>query len=196
MFSWGIPTGHRQSAWACHNADMMNSDGPLGCGGGAWASHLEFSGMTRAASHEIADNWKYPAPFDFYDATADPEDYDEFVTPDLWPEVFQQVRFSGALIGFFAAQPVCEGAACEISLGLRPDLTGKGAGQSFLNAGLTWLGTHGYPPRTVLSVAAFNTRAIKVYQAAGFTKAREFPQETNGGVYDFIEMERGLPDLE
>ncbi|WP_035767886.1 GNAT family N-acetyltransferase [Arthrobacter castelli] len=151
--------------------------------------------MTRAASHEIADNWKYPVPFDFYDATADPEDYEEFVTCDLWPEVFQQVRFRGALIGFFAAQPVRDGAAYEINLGLRPDLTGKGAGPSFLNAVLTWLGAHGYPLRTVLSVAAFNTRAIKAYQAAGFTIVREFPQETNGGVHDFIEMERGLPDL-
>lgn len=151
--------------------------------------------MTPAVSREIADNWKYPSPFDFYDATADPEDYQEFITPSLWPAIFRQVRHCGNLVGFLTAQEACGRSACEISLGMHPDLTGKGLGLSFLTACLAWLTERGCRSRFALSVAAFNTRAIKVYRAAGFSKVREFAQETNGGVYDFIEMERDNTSL-
>ncbi len=40
-----------------------------------------------------------------------------------------------------------------------------------------------------LSVAAFNQRATKVYEAAGFATIRTYTQATNGSTYDFIEME-------
>lgn len=158
-------------------------------GGEDWTTRLVFSEMTWSASHEIADTWKYPPPFDFYDATADPDDYHEFVTPELWPEVFQQVRYCGDLLGFVAAQAVQGGSAYELSLGMHPALTGRGWGVNFVDAGMAWLDSHGYQSRVMLSVAALNTRAIKVYQGAGFIKVREFAQETNGGTYDFVEME-------
>lgn len=51
----------------CHNDDMPNSDRSLASRGEEWASRLAFSGMTMQTSHEIADTWKYPQPFDFYD---------------------------------------------------------------------------------------------------------------------------------
>jgi ribosomal-protein-alanine N-acetyltransferase len=37
--------------------------------------------MTPDRAHLIAREWKYPAPYDFYDMTADPEDLEEFLTP-------------------------------------------------------------------------------------------------------------------
>ena len=53
---------------------------------------LVYMPMDAATAREIADDWKYPPPYDFYDMTADPGDYREFVTPELWPEFFLQVR--------------------------------------------------------------------------------------------------------
>ncbi len=53
-----------------------------------WASRLLFRPMTPVAAQEIADTWTYPEPFDFYNATADPDDYKEFVTPAAWPAFF------------------------------------------------------------------------------------------------------------
>ncbi|MEL4357010.1 MULTISPECIES: GNAT family N-acetyltransferase [unclassified Luteococcus] len=154
-----------------------------------WHQSLTFTPMTLEVAQVIADDWKYPAPYDFYDATADMEDYKEFITPTQWPDRFWQVRHGEDLVGFFTADSG-DDDRCEISLGLRPDLTGGGHGLSFLHAALALLETEGLTQRPVmLSVAAFNQRAIKVYEAAGFTMVRTYAQPTNGSTYDFIEME-------
>ena len=154
-----------------------------------WRERLTFTPMTVEAAQVIADHWKYPAPYDFYDATADMGDYKEFVTPAQWPDRFWQVRHHEDLVGFFTAD-TRDDDRCEISLGLRPDLTGGGRGLSFLQAALALLETEGLTQSPVtLSVAAFNQRATKVYEAAGFATIRTYTQATNGSTYDFIEME-------
>ena len=145
--------------------------------------------MTVQVAREIADGWKYRAPHDFYNADADPQDYAEFVDPARWPTVFDQVISGNEVIGFF--QVLVSGGIREVALGMRPDLTGGGIGLMFVRACLSRadakLGTAG---TTRLVVAAFNQRAITVYKRAGFSIRREFDQETNGGVFRFIEMER------
>ena len=40
----------------------------------------------------------------------------------------------------------------------------------------------------VLGVAAFNERAIRVYERCGFVRTGEYDQETNGGVHRFVRM--------
>lgn len=158
--------------------------------GGSGRSHLElsYSAMTLEAALEIADGWKYPPPYDFYDMTADPEDYEEFVTPEKWPDALMQVRSRGELFGFLSADIDDGEGALEIGLGMRPDLTGGGLGVSFMACNLAWL-EENLPGREIrLSVACFNERAIAVYRRSGFRRVRSFKQVTNGGVFDFIEM--------
>ncbi|MDN6301873.1 MAG: GNAT family N-acetyltransferase [Brachybacterium sp.] len=148
--------------------------------------------MTLDAARVIADTWKYPEPYNFYDATADAEDYQDYqelITPSMWPDSFWQVRHEGELVGFFTADATEDGEACEISLGLRPDLTGGGRGSAFLTAGLKQLHRSEMPDRLVLSVAAFNIRAISAYEGAGFENIERYVQRTNGGVHDFVRME-------
>ncbi|MEL4506226.1 GNAT family N-acetyltransferase [Luteococcus sp. H138] len=153
-----------------------------------WSQPLTFTPMTADVAQMIADHWKYPAPYDFYDATADMEDYEEFITPAQWPDRFWQVHHGDDIVGFFTADTRDDGR-CVISLGLRPDLTGGGRGLAFMHAALALLEEEGLAQRPVmLSVAAFNQRAIKVYEAVGFTAVRSYTQPTNGGTYDFIEM--------
>lgn len=75
-------------------------------------------------------------------------------------------------------------------LGLRPDLTGHGLGESFVRTCLRFasatLGAQSY----TIVVAAFNRRAIIVYQLAGFQKAERFEHFTNGGFHAFIRIAR------
>ena len=47
-----------------------------------------------------------------------------------------------------------------------------------------------FPHDAGLSVATFNERAIKVYEGVGFVYGRTYRHETNGGVYEFLDMER------
>ena len=77
-------------------------------------SELVYSRMDASTAREIADGWKYPLLYDFYDMTADPEDYQEFVTPALWPDFFLQVRRGGRLFGFLSGDLSEEGRTVEI----------------------------------------------------------------------------------
>ena len=73
---------------------------------------------------------------------------------------------AGAMFGFYYFEP--NGDVLDYGLGLRPDLVGRGLGLDFFRAGLEFARER-YRPRLIrLHVAAFNERAIKVYERAGF----------------------------
>lgn len=130
--------------------------------------------------------WHYEAPYDFYDMEADPEDLAEFLNPPAQVHQFAVRERSHGLIGFFTF--VEEQEWIEVGLGLRPGLTGQGMGEDFVRQGLKFAIARFRPAGFRLAVAAFNGRAIKVYERVGFQTVRTFLQETNGGAYPFVEM--------
>lgn len=155
---------------------------------GRSSSGLVYARMDVPSAREIADRWKYPPPYDFYDMTADPEDHQEFVTPSLWPDLFLQVRRDGHLFGFLSGSLVDAGGAVEIGLGMHPGLVGLGLGTTFMRHNLSRV-QEAYPGAEIcLSVASFDQRAIKVYRKSGFHVVRRFVQKTNGGEHDFVAM--------
>jgi [ribosomal protein S18]-alanine N-acetyltransferase len=136
---------------------------------------------------EAVASWHYPDPFSFYDWTADENDLAELLEPGLRGEAYFAVDDDeGSLIGYFSFKP--EGKTLVIGLGLRPDLTGRGLGGSFLVAGLEYGRERFGPDEFSLAVATFNGRAIKVYERAGFRPVRVYTHETNGGEWEFVEM--------
>ncbi len=137
---------------------------------------------------ETISMWEYEAPYDFYNAPADKHDLAELLDPAQRAGQYFSVHAAEELIGFFQLRS--DGDAVVVGLGLRPDLTGRGLGQSFLEAGLAFAREQFAPARFRLSVVAFNQRAVKVYERAGFVVTRTFMHETNGGVFSFVEMER------
>jgi len=150
---------------------------------------IEFRAMLPGVAREIADTWRYPAPYDFYDANSDLDDYHEFVDSRRWPEFFYGAYVDDELIGFFLMD--VSGVQPEISLGMRPDLTGHGLGHAFVDACISQALLDLGSERTLgLTVASFNQRAIRVYEAVGFVKTRSFVQTTNGGSFPFVEMIR------
>jgi RimJ/RimL family protein N-acetyltransferase len=102
--------------------------------------------------------WRYPPPYDFYDGDSEPV---------LNPERFFEARDEqGDLVGFYYFEP--KSPDLDYGLGLRPDLTGQGLGRDFFAAGLAFARVRFRPRRVFLHVAAFNERARRVYERAGF----------------------------
>jgi ribosomal-protein-alanine N-acetyltransferase len=144
--------------------------------------------MTQDEAEVIAE-WRYDPPYDFYNTTADARDLAELLDPDQRSDRYFAARnAAGELIGYFEFGR--DARVVRVGLGLRPDLTGRGLGLSFLEQGLSFARRRFRPGRFRLSVAEFNKRAIKVYERCGFTRTRSFVHETNGGTYRFVEMER------
>jgi ribosomal-protein-alanine N-acetyltransferase len=73
---------------------------------------------------------------------------------------------------------------------MRPELTGRGEGFAFFNAGLDFARRRYRPQRFQLDVAAFNLRAQRVYMRAGFIPVRTFRRRTRAGWMEHIEMQR------
>jgi len=124
--------------------------------------------------------WRYDPPYDFYDTDVDP------VTN---PERFFAARDEGdAFVGFYYFEQKDD--VLEYGLGLRPDLTGRGLGLDFFRVGLEF-GRERYRPSLVrLHVAAFNERAIKVYERAGFHEiSRHVRTFARFGDVEFVTMD-------
>jgi [ribosomal protein S18]-alanine N-acetyltransferase len=148
---------------------------------------FEIRPLTAADASAIA-GWRYPGEYRFYDVDQDPDDLAELLDPAEWGRRYFAADAGGALAGYFVFKPA--GDEVEIGLSLRPDLTGRGHGAGFLEAGLDFAAERYPAARVTLAVAAFNRRAIAVYERAGFRAVEHYEHATNGGVHPFIRMER------
>jgi RimJ/RimL family protein N-acetyltransferase len=137
----------------------------------------------RASAETFAEMaaWRYEPPYDFYDGDVDPV---------LNPERFYEgLGEDGSLVGNYYFEE--KGDALEIGLGLRPDLTGRGLGLEFLLAGIEFGRRRFGLSRVILNVTAFNERAIKVYERAGFRETgRHTRRFDRWGEVEFVEMEQ------
>lgn len=87
-----------------------------------------------SAAQAIA-GWHYDGPYSFYDMEQDPEDLAEFLEPANWPgRYFAVYDEEERLTGFFCFTRD-ETGCVHIGLGMRPDLTGRGLGLAFVEAG-------------------------------------------------------------
>lgn len=127
----------------------------------------------------LLDGWRYDPPYEFYNGEDDPVQN---------PERFFVVRADDEVVGFYYFDERSD--TVEIGLGLRPDLTGRGLGLEFFLEGVA-LAHDRFPGRRVtLNVAAFNERAITVYERAGFRRTGEHLRTFDRwGDVPFIEME-------
>lgn len=146
-----------------------------------------FQTMTQQQAEEIAAHWRYSGEYSFYDMDADPEDLAEFLNPEERKNTYFSVIQKGEVVGFYSFTQTADGTI-DIGLGMKPDLTGNGKGTEFVRAGMEFVRITYNPQKITLSVAAFNERAIKVYDKMGFKETERFQQATNGSVYEFVKM--------
>lgn len=141
--------------------------------------------------------WRYAPPYDFYNIDA--SSIRELLDPDH--HCIAVDDRAGRLAGFFTfgASARVRGAtraglyqepALDIGLGMRPDLTGHGQGLTFLNTGLLHAREQFRPERFRLVVAAFNSRAIQVYERASFERGASFTSPVRRTEVLFLLMTR------
>jgi ribosomal protein S18 acetylase RimI-like enzyme len=132
--------------------------------------------------------WRYAPPYDFYDLASDPEDAAAMSDPAR-NEHRRAVLGDSGLEAFFYFD--WHGDVVEVGIGVRPDLTGRGLGESYMRAQLDYATEQWAPATFRLFVAAWNERAIRLYERLGF---REVARETRHfelvGDHEFIRMER------
>ena len=162
------------------------------------SSPIYIRAITPVDASQIAQ-WRYPPPYEIYSLS--PEDAESLMRPEF--QYYAALDDEGALLGYFcygddARIPAAfeqglyaDGSLTDLGLGMRPDRTGRGLGTAFLSAGLTFgerlFGAKGFR----LTVAAWNVRAVRLYEKCGFSAADAFTIPA-GGV-SFLVMTRSTP---
>lgn len=148
---------------------------------------MRVEGWTEAYTDEVAA-WHYEPPYDFYDLASDPADAAAMRDPARW-EHHRAVLDESGLEAFWYFDR--HGDVVEVGIGLRPDLTGRGLGESFLRARLDYAAQTWQPDTFRLFVTVWNERAIRLYERLGFREAgRETRSFERFGEHEFIRMER------
>ena len=138
-------------------------------------------------------NWRYPAPYDFYNIELDQETLKELLENDYYTVLDHDEELVGFFcIGSSAKVPIGAefGAYSEelidVGIGMKPELTGQGYGSTFFSCILAYIREQFQDVPLRLTVAKFNTRAIHLYKKLGFVKKTEFQR----GSTVFITMVR------
>jgi ribosomal-protein-alanine N-acetyltransferase len=144
--------------------------------------------MRSEHASDIAD-WHYPGFYSFYDLRHYPEDIEEIFDESKWgTNLFSVLDGKGELLGELSFQE--EGNELEIGIAMRPDMVGRGMGQTLLQAGMAFARHRFEFDIFRIGVWKLNGRAIRVYERAGFQSEGEFFNDIEGIEYRFIRMTR------
>lgn len=150
---------------------------------------LNFSPITENQIREYI-SWRYEPPYDIYNEK--PADADDIVAYYLDPQ-YQAHAITdkdGRLAGLCSFGPdgrVPGGRylhdALDIGLAIRPDLTGKGKGHTYIQAVIAFAWKQYHPPALRVTIAEFNRRAQRVWQKAGFVQVERFGRQSDGMLF-------------
>ncbi|MBN1148117.1 MAG: GNAT family N-acetyltransferase [Anaerolineales bacterium] len=162
--------------------------------------------MTEMYARTIVEHWKYGGQYSFHDYA---NEADHIYDSAGWGKaLFAALDENGDLVGELTIEfydqndaPIeyadfnaekLESAEMWIGFGLKPELTGRGLGVSFVRACLEfavkWYDYKGEYVR--LGAPAFNERAIKVYEKVGFEVFNRAAGEINGREFEAVQMRK------
>ncbi len=149
--------------------------------------------LTAAHARDVV-TWRYPAPYDCYDMTH--SDPDELLDPALHVHA---VLAEAELVGFrsFGRDGRvpgwdCDDTALDTGGGLHPGLVGRGLGRAAVAAGLALGRELPAPPAFRVTVAAFNTRALRTVRALGFVTVGSFASPADGRTFQVLVRDERL----
>lgn len=146
---------------------------------------LELIDITEEIAKQILQ-WEYDAPYDFYNNELSTEGMRELLECG-YKAIVDDTK---TLVGFYCTGNPAQVPAgnfigaysdemIDIGLGMKPELTGNGLGSMFFTYILTEIENSLVKTMPLrLTVATFNTRAMKLYENFGFNKAKTF--QANG----------------
>jgi RimJ/RimL family protein N-acetyltransferase len=139
-----------------------------------------FQPLTEAQARKII-GWRYEPPYDVYNL--DREDPEAVVEDLLHPDHAYHALLTpeGELVAFccFGRDGQVPGGnydsdALDLGLGVRPDLTGQGQGSTYVQAVLDFAQRSFSARAFRVTIAAYNARAQRVWQKAGFRPVERF----------------------
>ena len=142
-------------------------------------------------------NWQYKPPYDIYNCP--PEEIGEAVQYNIDPanNVCAMLDQNEELIGYcsYGKDAQVPGGdyseeALDIGLMIKPELTGQGMGSNFASE-VIQNGIDKYAPEKLrVTIAAFNKRAMRVWEKNGFQQTQNFIRDGDG--MEFIIMKKDL----
>jgi ribosomal-protein-alanine N-acetyltransferase len=162
----------------------------------SWAmAQMRIVSMTPEYAADIV-TWRYPVPYDCYDMmNAEP---DVFLDPG---NGFFALVSGGELIGFrsFGADGQVPGgtyddSALDTGGGLRPALTGQGLWRTAIATGLEFGRRLFAPTAFRVTVASFNTRALRVVTSLCFCPVSSFTATGDGRSFQILVRSERLAD--
>lgn len=130
-------------------------------------------------------SWRYEPPYDFYNDSEDASLLQHLLHPQntlysILAENSELVAYCSLGQDGQVTNGNYRGEALDIGMGIRPDLTGRGKGVEYANAVLEFADSLFKPKAFRVTIAAFNKRALRVWQKLEFEHQQSFEQESDG----------------
>ena len=157
---------------------------------------ISFQPADETSAREFV-KWKYEPPYDIYNCPAD--EVEKAIQYNLDPanNIYAMFTQDDELIGYcsYGEDARVPGGyynedALDIGLMIKPELTGQGLGadlaRDVIHNGSRLFG----PGKRRVTIAAFNRRAIRVWEKNGFHQVQTFKRERDG--MDFVIMVKSV----
>ncbi|WP_375471876.1 GNAT family N-acetyltransferase [uncultured Nostoc sp.] len=131
-------------------------------------------------------SWRYEPPYDLYNYLEEEANLlQDILNPqNNFYSIMDENRELVAYCSFGQDGQVTGGNyrdwALDIGMGIRPDLTGRRKGTEYANAVLEFADSLFKPKAFRVTIAAFNKRAIRVWQKLGFDHQQCFERRSDG----------------
>jgi RimJ/RimL family protein N-acetyltransferase len=141
-------------------------------------------------------SWRYEPPYEIYNLGSQDAELEVQCLLDPENHYYAITDAHGCLLAYccFGVDARVPGGhyahqALDIGLGVRPDLTGQGRGEQYVDAVVGFARREFRPTAFRVSIAAFNRRAQRVWEEAGFQQDGTFTRQPDGMPFVLLRSE-------